>query len=107
MNKVLFNVSIKKWNSVFGNRGRYPFTKVRVFLSADSAEIHFVNTLIAKVFVLGFFPFFYIYGIIHAGHIESWEAIMDILFQESRKSFSKEISLRGERNWDKLLELLV
>lgn len=87
-------------DSVFGNRGVYPFKR------AESAEIHFVNTLVAKACIIIFMPLFYLYGIIEAGHVESWEAIKDGIFQKSRESYSKEFAIRDDSSWSKLLELL-
>lgn len=47
-----YTVSVKEWNKVFAERGKWPLIKVEVYVQDDKAISHYVVSNTGKVIIL-------------------------------------------------------
>lgn len=104
---VLHKVSIRKWNKQFSKRGMWPFVVAEVYLQADCAEVHYVNSKIGFVTMLALSPLLLIIGTLLCGIKETLYDLKRALFQKKHGAFGSDMVYRGHKeSWDKLMVLL-
>ena len=102
-----YKVSIKEWNKVFANRGRWPFVVANVYVDKDVAITHYNISLFCKIFVLTISPIYYIVGTILSGCDDAHESFLDIIFDKERGGFSSDATYKShEVSWNKLMKLI-
>lgn len=100
-------ISIRKWNKVFGKRGRWPFITCEVYLQDEIAHCHFVVSKFGKLFLLTAAPLYYIIGTLLEGASEAHRSYKRDLFDKEYGAFSSDVIFKGRgRSWDKLMELV-
>ena len=102
-----YKVSIKEWNKVFANRGRWPFVVANVYVDGEVAVIHFNISVFGKIFMLTISPLHYIVGTILYGCKDAHKSFLDVMFDKQRGKFSSDATYkRQEVSWTKLMKLI-
>lgn len=102
-----YTVSIKEWNKVFAERGKWPLVKVEVYVQDNQAISHYVVSNTGKAIVLLLSPLLYIGGTISQGFPEAHKAFKDVMFNKSRGAFSSDVSYKkNKESWEKLMKLI-
>ena len=107
----LHKVSIKKWNKVFANRGRWPFVVANVYLQEYSAVVHYNISLFGKVFFWTVSPLYFIIMPFLCGFPEAYKGFKEIVFDKKLGQFSSDRFYKIRNNqeseqWVKLMKLL-
>lgn len=78
-----YNVSIKKWNSLFGYRGRWPFLYSALWVKEDEVVIHHYCTIWAKLFIVLIYPVLVILG----GYKDANDEVYGVWYNKTSGSF--------------------
>lgn len=98
-----YNVSIKKWNSLFGYRGRWPFLYSALWVDGDEIVIHHYYTIWAKLFVTLVYPVL----IVSVGYKTANKETYRVWFNKTSGSFSVDNCCRSHvEQWKKIEQLV-
>lgn len=96
-------ISIRKWNKVFSNRGRWPFVYVMAYVSESEIVTHYYYTVWAKLAVTFLYPLF----VVCEGHREAKREIYRTWFNKKSGSFTSDVTYRGQgKEWSKIEGLI-
>jgi hypothetical protein len=107
----LHKVSIKRWNKVFANRGRWPFVIANVYLQEYSAVVHYNISLFGKVFFWTVSPLYFIIMPFLCGFPDAYKWFKGIVFDKELGQFGSDCfyrihSRKESKQWVKLMKLL-
>ena len=107
----LHKVSIKKWNKVFANKGRWPFVIANVYLQDDSAVVHYNISLFGKFFFWTISPLYFIIMTFLCGFPEAYKGFKGLVFDKElgqfrSDDFYKIRNMKESEQWVKLMMLL-
>lgn len=85
-----YKISIRKWNKVFGNRGRWPFVYVKAFVKGDTISTHYYYTVWAKLFITLIYPVL----VVCEGYPEANKEVYRAWCQKKCGDFSSDITYR-------------
>lgn len=106
-----YKVSIKKWNKVFANRGRWPFVVANVYLQEDSGVVHYNVSLFGKVFFWTLSPLYFIIMPFLCGFPDAYREFKGLVFDKELGQFSSDgfYRIRNDQEsqqWVKLMKLI-
>ena len=97
-----YKLSIKKWNSKFGYRGRWPFVRTVLWVDGDSVTIHHYYTIWGKLVMTILYPVI----VVIDGCKEANRELYRTLYNKTTGSFSSDKCYRPQDSWKKIEELL-
>lgn len=108
---TLYKVSIKEWNKVFANRGRWPFVVSNIYLEKDKATAHHNISLFGKVFFWILSPLYFIIMPFLCGFPDAYKEFKGLVFNKELGQFSSDgfYRIRNDQEsqqWIKLMKLI-
>ena len=99
----MYRASIRDWNALFGNRGRWPFIYVELYVSADNIESHYLYTVWAKLYITILYPIL----IICEGYKDANREVFRVWNQKKVGAFSTDETHRHHSDsWAKMERLV-
>lgn len=107
----LYRVSIKEWNKVFANRGRWPFVVSNIYLNEDRAIARHNISLFGKVFMWTVSPLFFTTIPFLYGFPDALKGFKSVVFDKEKGSFGSDgfHKIRHgleSQQWIKLMKLI-
>lgn len=101
-----YNVNIREWNKTFSSRGKFPLTKVIVFVDDRGATSLYVPTLLSKAIYILLSPIL-AQAYFFTGQFDEFKkGMLDALFPLKRGACGCDYTSRDSESWEKLSKLI-
>ena len=97
-----YKLSIKKWNSKLGYRGRWPFLHTCLWVDGDTITIHHYYTVWAKLVMIILYPVI----VATDGCKDANEELYRTWYNKKSGSFDSDMCYRRQGNWKKIEQLV-
>lgn len=107
----LYKVSIREWNKIFANRGRWPFVVANIYLQENSAVVHYNVSLFGKVSFWTLSPLYFMIMPFLCGFPDAYKESKGLVFDKELGQFSSDDFYKIRNNkesqqWIKLMKLI-